>query len=77
MVHEGANQVSTSGVIPSYTYLVIYLIKPVSVHQIVDQILERSTSTVTEDRELFMSMLKDDEDGSSSVSYTHLRAHET
>ncbi len=65
MVHEGANQVSTSGVIPSYTYLVIYLIKPLSVHQIVDQILERSTSTVTEDRELFMSMLKDDEDGSS------------
>ena len=65
MVHEGANQISTSGVIPSYTYLVIYLIKPLSMHQIIDQILERSTSTVTEDRESFMSMLKDDEDGSS------------
>ena len=65
MVHEGTNQVSMSGVIPSYTYLVIYLIKPLSVRQIIDQILGHSTSTVAEDRESFMSMLRDDEDGSS------------
>lgn len=71
MVHEGDNQVSTSGAIPSYTYLVIYLNKPLSVNDLINRVLTRSTSTLEEARESLISMLKDDEDGTSMVGFKY------